>query len=50
MTSEIEHLEDFQRKLNHQLFNEPKSKLIKKSTELVKNLSDLNARPASNYV
>ena len=50
MTSEIEHLEEFQRKLNTQLFHEPKSKLIKKSTELVKNLQDLNARPTNNYV
>ena len=36
MSSEIEQLEDFQRKLNAQLFHEPKSKLIKKSAELVR--------------
>ena len=36
MSSEIEQLEEFQRKLNAQLFHEPKSKLIKKSAELVR--------------
>lgn len=50
MSSEIEQLEEFQQKLNAQLFHEPKSKLIKKSTELVRQLQELNARPASNYV
>ena len=50
MSSEIEQLEEFQRKLNGQLFHEPKSKLIKKSTELVRQLQELNARPGNNYV
>ena len=50
MSSEIEQLEEFQRKLNSQLFHEPKSKLIKKSTELVRQLQELNSRPANNYV
>ena len=50
MSSEIEQLEEFQRKLNAQLFHEPKSKLIKKSAELVRQLQELNARPGNNYV
>jgi hypothetical protein len=36
MNNEIKNLQEFQQKLNHQLHNEPRSKLIRKSNEIVR--------------
>ena len=40
--TEVVKLEEFHRKLNSQLNTEPKSKLIKKSTDLVRQIRELN--------
>jgi hypothetical protein len=42
MTGEIEQLEAFQRVLNQELFQQPKSKLIKKSADLVRQLREIH--------
>lgn len=36
MATEVEQLEHFQQKLNQDLFQEPQSKLIKKSADLIR--------------
>ena len=50
MNNEIKNLEDFQSKLNKQLVNEPRSKLIKKSGDLINQLRQLNTIPASTFI
>lgn len=42
-------LEEFQRKLNSQLNHEGKSKLIKKSGDLIRQIRDLNQRPVDMF-
>ena len=46
---EVVKLEEFHRKLNSQLTQEPKSKLIKKSTELVRQIRELNQNPIDRF-
>ena len=50
MTAEIEYLDSFHLSLNNDLTQEPQSKMIKKSSELVKQLKEVYQRPQQKFV
>jgi hypothetical protein len=50
MQDEIEQLEEFHAKLNHELTKMPKSSLIRKSNDLIRQLKEIHSKEPHRFV